>query len=180
MQELFSVTKINFLNRALFFLATFICYLTFMCAWNMVALFFLQKIKIFFPGILDSKKSVYKIKKWEQSGKFYSKVLKIKLWKDKLPQYIEREGFSKAHLKSIRQMTPEYLDEFIRETCLGELCHIICAIFPFVFVFFYYLYKESIPTEAIIFALGVLIVNFAYIFIQRYNRNRLEKIRRKF
>ena len=72
-------------------------------------------------AFFDATKSRYLPKKWEKGGRWYRDNLKIQLWKDKLPQHIGKGGFSKAHLTDV---SIEYLDEFIMETCRGEWMHL--------------------------------------------------------
>jgi glycosyl-4,4'-diaponeurosporenoate acyltransferase len=59
---------------------------------------------------------------WERDGQLYQRLFWIRRWKDRLPDAATwfRGGFPKARL---RELTPEYLGRFIRETWRGELCH---------------------------------------------------------
>ena len=117
----------------------------------------------------DERKRMHLPEKWERGGKFYTNTLKIQKWKDALPQHIGKDGFSKDHLDGI---SVEYLDEFIMETCRGEwnhtancaLCLILMLLDP--------------PPVSLIFAFLVFIGNLPFKLIQRYNRFRLQKLRR--
>jgi glycosyl-4,4'-diaponeurosporenoate acyltransferase len=118
----------------------------------------------------NPERAMYLPKTWEQNGKWYSKNLKINEWKDRLPQHIGKDGFSKAHLTDL---SLEYLDEFIMETCRGEWDHRMCCLYavisllinPFLF--------------GLLFALIPLLINLPFIAIQRYNRFRLQTLRKR-
>lgn len=113
----------------------------------------------------------FALRRWEQSGRFYREVMKIHLWKDKVPQHIGRDGFSKARLE--KRLTPDYLDAFLRETCRGEWYHTAClaGVPPLLLLC-------PLPWSVFVSALMV-IVHGACIAIQRYNRIRLLTLRRK-
>ena len=65
-----------------------------MLSWHLVILLMSVSLK---PSFFDPRKFFYKLKKWEKNGSFYIKKLKIKRWKDFLPQYVAKNGFSKRH-----------------------------------------------------------------------------------
>ncbi len=60
--------------------------------------------------------------KWEHNGKFYERVLRIKKWKDWLPDAAKwfGSGFAKGALTGTSRA---YLERFARETWRSELCH---------------------------------------------------------
>ena len=118
----------------------------------------------------DSNKKIYRPRKWEKDGKFYSDVLKINRWKDFLPQYVGKGGFSKEHLDN--NVSIEYLDRFILETCRGEWNHSMNCTFTFVL-----LVLNSLPM-GIILSILLILGNLPFIVIQRYNRLRLQKLRK--
>lgn len=93
--------------------------------WHLVV--FLACIK--FPdSFFDPAKNRFAPKEWEHGGRWYRDKLKIQEWKDSLPQYTGHDGFSKAHLTDL---SLDYLDSFIRETCRGEWMHLkncVCCI----------------------------------------------------
>ena len=121
------------------------------------------------PRFFNADKKMYSPRKWERSGRFYSRILKIKLWKDMVPQYRGKNGFSKDHLDGI---SVEYLDEFIMETCRGEWNHTVnCALCLILMLL-------DPPPVSLIFAFLVFIGNLPFKLIQRYNRFRLQKLRR--
>ena len=119
-------------------------------------------------SFFDYKKACYKQKKWENNGKWYDKTLKIKKWKNVIPQHIGKDGFSKRHFESL---SIEYIDQFILETCRGEWNHKYCTIYSIIAIiispFWYGLFLGLIT----------FIFNLACIAIQRYNRIRLLKVK---
>lgn len=105
---------------------------------------------------------------WEDGGKFYQRCFRIKSWKDKLPQRIPEDGFSKAHLDTV---TPEYLDTFLTETCRGEWIHTGNLLLSVV------LLLAAPKGLRLLSALLNAVVHLPYIMIQRYNRFRLLRCR---
>ncbi|HCA55109.1 MAG TPA: hypothetical protein DEO95_06470 [Ruminococcaceae bacterium] len=114
-------------------------------------------------------KKLYRPHKWERSGKFYADVLKINRWKDRLPQYIGKDGFSKEHLEST---SLDYIDHFIMETCRGEWNHTMNCAFALV------LFMLNHFGIALLFTVLLLSGHLPFIIIQRYNRFRLQKLRK--
>ena len=122
----------------------------------------------------DSKfspdKERYAEKSWEHGGRWYREYLKIQLWKDRVPQHIGKEGFSKQHLTDV---SIDYLDEFILETCRGEWLHwkdCICAIIALLI---------NPLLVGIVASFLILLANLPFAMIQRYNRFRLQVLRKK-
>lgn len=111
---------------------------------------------------------MYRPRKWERGGRFYNDVLKINRWKDHLPRHIGKDGFSKEHLDDV---SPEYLDEFILETCRGEWNHRANCLFTAVLFLI-----NPVPLAAVLTIL-LLLGNLPFAFIQRYNRFRLQKLK---
>jgi len=99
----------------------------------------------------------------------YDRVLRIRLWKDQLPDGGSwfRGGFSK---KKIAMLEKAYLQTFILETRRGEWTH-ICSMLP---APLFFLWNETFYGW-IILAYAVL-ANTPFIFVQRYNRIRLQRI----
>lgn len=116
------------------------------------------------------EKERYAAKTWEHGGRWYRENLKIQLWKDWVPQFIGKEGFSKKHLTDV---SIDYLDQFILETCRGEWLHwkdCICAVVTLVI---------NPPLVGFLFSFFILLGNLPFAIIQRYNRFRLQTLRRK-
>ena len=148
-------------------LSIFLCNVMIVGAWHIVV--FIACIKL--PeSTFDASKKRYLPKKWEHNGRWYKEKLKIQLWKDKVPQHIGKDGFSKAH---ITEVSLEYLDEFILETCRGEWMHFtdcICALVVF-------LINPLFP--GVLFSFLILLGNVPFALIQRYNRFRLQTLKKK-
>ena len=111
---------------------------------------------------------LYRPHRWEKEGRFYSDVLHINKWKDHLPQHTGKNGFSKSHLDSV---SVEYIDRFISETCRGEWNHTTNCLFTAV------LFIINTPIMGLLLSVLLVAGNFPFIFIQRYNRFRLQKLR---
>lgn len=102
--------------------------------------------------------------------KFYEKILKIKKWKDKIPQFVIKNGFSK---KKIQNFNLEYLKKFIAETYRAEIDHLVCCFsIP---VLFLINNLKNIKLSYIISGL-IILGNLPCILIQRYNRFRIRRI----
>lgn len=136
-------------------------------AWHIVVFIACVKLP---PSTFDASKSRYQSRAWEHNGRWYKDKLKINLWKDRVPQHIGKGGFSKEHFTDV---SLEYLDQFILETCRGEWMHLsncICAVVVF-------LINPLFP--GLLFSFLILLGNLPFALIQRYNRFRLQTVRRK-
>lgn len=121
----------------------------------------------------DPNRLLYKTNKWENKGLFYIKYLKIKKWKDYLPQYVSKNGFSKKNLMSVTKLDTKYISNFILETCRAEWNHFVCSL--------YFLISFTINPMpyAVVFSVIPVAINLPFIIIQRYNRIRLKKLTAK-
>ena len=101
--------------------------------------------------------------------KFYEK-LKIRMWKDKIPEIGHFTGFRKNKLADPQSV--EYVERFLLESCYGEIGHFFSLFFGFTVLFLY-------PLSDVWFALAipVAIVNFFLnlpsILVLRYNSYKL-------
>lgn len=106
--------------------------------------------------------------------KFYEK-LKIRKWKDKVPEIGHFTGFRKNKIADPKSV--EYLDRFLLEACYGELGHFLSLFFGFAILLFF-------PLTGIWFAVSVpvavvnLLLNLPSLFILRYNSYKLEILRK--
>jgi len=139
--------------------------------WHLVVLLACRVLPCSF---FDFNKFLYKARAWEQNGKFYVKKLKIKKWKDHLPQYVATGGFSKRNLESFKKIDKKYIERFITETCRAEWNHFFCSLY---FVVSFFINKNFFC--AIIFSLIPIAANLPFLVIQRYNRLRLLKFYKK-
>ena len=137
-------------------------------AWHF--LMFLACIKVK-TSLFNPENRFYQAKSWEKNGRWYAKHLKINSWKDHLPQHTGKDGFTKEHMQS--NITLEYLDRFIMETCRGEWDHWMCCL--------YFFFSLLINPFLIGLILGLLTIlfNLPFIAIQRYNRFRLQTLRKR-
>lgn len=124
-------------------------------------------------SFFDPEKPIYKIHKWETENDFYNRKLKIKRWKDKLPQYIAKNGFSKKQMKNLSEMSPKYIKSFIVETCRAEWDHLACCAYSLISFIINPLFY------AVLFSVIVVLCNIPFIAIQRYNRLRLLRLYKK-
>lgn len=105
---------------------------------------------------------------FEDGGRFYERVLRIRSWKDKLPEKGDffPGGFSK---RAITERSDEFLERFAAETRRAELVHWMNAASGPIFLLW-------CP-----WPLGVVMVCFGwaghmpFVCIQRYNRARIER-----
>jgi len=108
----------------------------------------------------------YRPFRWERGGDFYRDVLKIDRWKDNLPCLDGRTHFSKKNLTGRR---PDYLEQFVIETCRAESNH-VTAILSVVVM------RVWTPFDLWLVCFVIAIVgNVPFICIQRYNRPRLQR-----
>lgn len=120
--------------------------------------------------MFDERKWRYQPFFWEQNGKWYQRHLKIKSWKDRLPQRVPDGGFSKEHLDGA---SVDYLNQFILETCRGEWIHFSNALLSLALLLF-----APSPFK-IPCAILILLIHLPYVAIQRYNRFRLIRCRNR-
>ncbi|MBN2587193.1 MAG: hypothetical protein JXA64_02185 [Candidatus Fermentibacteraceae bacterium] len=109
---------------------------------------------------------MFRQRDWERGGRTYERLLKVRGWKDHLPDWggVFAGGFSKGRLQSA---STDYLERFAAETCRGEAVHWAVMI--------------SGPLSLIWnpWWAGMLMVlygtgaNLPCIIVQRYNRIRL-------
>ena len=123
-------------------------------------------------SLFDPSRPHYQAKEWEHGGRWYQDKLHIKRWKDFLPQHVARNGFSKEHLENNPSI--EYLDRFILETCRGEWDHSMNCLYAPVCLFI-----NMFSGFGWLFALIALIGNLPFVAIQRYNRFRLQTVRKR-
>lgn len=116
-------------------------------------------------------KRVFEVKKGERD--FYNKI-KIKAWKDKVPELGGFTGFHKSEFKS--SQSAEYLGRFIMEANFGEVIHLENALFGFAICFIPWCSAPSIwiPIYCVNFVLSMLPV-----FILRYTTYTLNRLYKK-
>lgn len=117
------------------------------------------------PRMFDHERFPFKPFGFEQDGTMYEKKMKIKAWKDMMPEAGGVfKGFGKRHIE-LRDTA--YLETFVRETCRAETVHYtIMAALPLFIIW-------NPPAAILIMIPIVLAGNIPCIIIQRYNRPRL-------
>lgn len=118
---------------------------------------------------LRSEGFLFKEREFEKN--FYA-ILRIKVWKDKVPELGKLSNFKKDKLYDAKN--PAYLKEFIMQGCRAELLHIFSALSGFFALFFFPL-KYS-PYFALFTVLAHFLLHLPPALIQRYNRPRLERL----
>lgn len=105
---------------------------------------------------------------FEQGGRFYERRLRIRSWKDRLPEggATFRGGFSKARIEG---RSEAHLLRIAAETRRAEYVHWANAAAGPLFIVFQPLWIVGVMT-----AFG-LVVHLPFIAIQRYNRARLQR-----
>lgn len=135
--------------------------------WHLVVFCMCIKIP---QSAFDPSKGRFVQKDWERGGLWYRDKLKIQSWKDKLPQYIGKSGFSKKHLNGL---SIEYLDQFIEETCRGEWMHMkncLCSIVILII---------NPLLVGVIASFFIMLGNLPFAIVQRYNRFRLQVLKKR-
>ncbi len=112
-----------------------------------------------------------RFKVYPKENRLYTK-LKVKKWKDKIPELGKLGGFAKNHINEPNN--PQYIFRFLTETCIAETLHfysIILSGLVFLFIPNQYLFTISIPVFIINGTLHLLPV-----LLQRYIRPKFIKI----
>ncbi|MCY0901041.1 MAG: glycosyl-4,4'-diaponeurosporenoate acyltransferase [Firmicutes bacterium] len=114
---------------------------------------------------------LYKIRPFERSRRFY-RFLRVHQWKDRLPEgdALVKDGFRKKHLMS-GPLTTDYLDKFCIESRRAEYVHwIAMAPGPLFFL-------SGNIAVGVSMTLYAALANLPCILAQRYNRERLQRVR---
>ncbi len=115
---------------------------------------------------LSRDRGLFRIRRFESGGRVYERLLRIKRWKDRLPEAgaLFRGGFSKRRAATADR---EYLERFAVETRRAELTHwLILAASPW-----FFLWNPWWLGLAMV-GYGIA-ANVPCLAIQRYNRARL-------
>ena len=117
-------------------------------------------------------KKVYTVSAKEK--KFYEK-LKIRKWKDFVPEIGHFTGFRKNKIADPKSV--EYLDRFLLEICYGEIGHFFSLFLGFLILLMFQLtnmwWAISIPVAII-----NIFLNLPSLFILRYNSYKLVILRK--
>lgn len=144
--------------------------------WNVLIIALLHVVLLYACVKLSEEKLDYTRprfapRQWEHNGRFYRDKLKINVWKDYIPQYVGKDGFSKETLE--KELSLSYIDTFLLETCRGEWYHTANLIgIPIFFIL------NPLP-YSVMFSIVLFVVHGTCTIIQRYNRFRLLILRKK-
>jgi glycosyl-4,4'-diaponeurosporenoate acyltransferase len=110
-----------------------------------------------------------RLRSFEHDGRWYERRLRIKSWKDRLPEAgaFFAGGFSK---RSLRASDPDTLERFVAETRRAERTHWwLVALGP---VFFLW----NPWWLALVMVAYAVVANLPCLLVQRYNRARLQRV----
>ena len=119
----------------------------------------------------DPNKPVFQVSAEEK--KFYEK-LKIRKWKDRVPEIGQFTGFRKNKITDPKSV--EYLDRFLLEACYGEIGHFTSCVTSYLILFLFPLYELWFAV-AIPVATVSLLMNIPSLLILRYNSYKLRVLR---
>ena len=117
---------------------------------------------------LQRDAGVLHIPAWEVDGRFHERVLRIRRWKDRVPEAgaLFAGGISKRRL--LGPAAPG-LERFVVETRRAEVAHWLAVACTPVFVLW------NPPIGVVLVAVYGVAANVPFIAIQRYNRARAER-----
>ena len=117
----------------------------------------------------DPEGWLFRSRRWEKNGNIYTKIFKIRKWKEYLPdgsKLLKYKSFPKKHLDEKNGL---YFNSFLQETCRAELTHWIIMLFGPLF----FLWNK--PGVGLIMICYALIENLPLVVAQRYNRIRFKR-----
>ncbi len=117
----------------------------------------------------NHKSKFYTVGRREKN--FYEK-LKIRKWKDKIPEIGHFTGFRKNKLDDPTSV--EYVERFLLESCYGEAGHLLSCFVGFaIMIPFPFLPRGWWLTSLLVSVVNVL-MNLPSLFVLRYNSYKLE------
>jgi glycosyl-4,4'-diaponeurosporenoate acyltransferase len=116
--------------------------------------------------------SLYRTRAWEDCGRVYQRVFRIRRWKHRLPDGGSwfKNGFAK---KQLTGRDAAYFALFAAESRRAEWTHWLCI--PPAMLFFLW---NPVPV-GFVMILYAFVVNLPCILAQRFNRPRLETMERR-
>jgi glycosyl-4,4'-diaponeurosporenoate acyltransferase len=112
-----------------------------------------------------------RVREFERDGRWYEQALRIKRWKDRLPELgaLFQGGFAKRAV--VRD--PEYIARFVAETRRAEWVHwVALSLWP-IFALW------NPPWAVAVMFVYAVIANVPCLLVQRYNRIRLQRLVRR-
>ena len=122
--------------------------------------------------LANHEKKIFQVGAKEK--KFYEK-LKIRKWKDRVPEIGQFTGFRKNKLDDPKN--PVYIDRFLLETCYGEIGHFTSFFTSFLLLLLFPISKLWLPV-AIPVAIVSALMNLPSFIILRYNSYKLEVLKK--
>ncbi len=122
--------------------------------------------------VANHQAKIYIVSKKEKQ--FYEK-LKIRSWKEELPEIGHFTGFRKNKIAEPKSL--EYVERFLMEICYGELGHFASIFLGFVILFFWMDVKIWLPISICVAIINGLL-NIPFLFILRYNYYKLALLRK--
>ena len=119
----------------------------------------------------NHESKIYVVTKEEK--KFYEKI-KIRQWKDKIPEMGHFTGFRKNKLVDPKSL--EYVERFLLESCYGELGHFFSCFLGFVILLFYPVTEIWLAVSIPVAVINIF-MNLPSLFILRYNSYKLRILR---
>ncbi len=119
----------------------------------------------------NAEKKIFIVSQKEK--KFYEKI-KIRKWKDKIPEIGQFTGFRKNKIADPKSV--EYLDRFLLEICYGELGHVTSVFTSFLLLLCFFISPLWIAI-ALPVAIVSALMNLPSLFILRYNSYKLRILR---
>ncbi|MEC5127909.1 hypothetical protein VSU19_14180 [Verrucomicrobiales bacterium BCK34] len=117
----------------------------------------------------DPGSALYRERAWENQGRLYEKVFRIRKWKHLLPDAAPWfDGFAKGKLN---KRDPGYIRDFIAETCRSESAHY--AQIPGILLT---LIWNPWPVAAVVMIIYAILSNLPCILLQRFTRIRMRKL----
>ncbi len=122
-----------------------------------------------FPRTLfNSDSALYRMRNWENGGKIYQTIFKVRKWKGLLPDAAPWfDGFAK---KNLRSKNVEFLHAFKAETCRGEAAH-YAQVFGILGTLAW-----NPGIAAVVIGVYSILSNLPCIILQRHTRARLDHL----
>ena len=118
----------------------------------------------------DPRSRFFRPRGWEQQGRLYERLFRIRAWKDMLPDGADILRWRSFRKKHFENTTMDYLERFARETCRAEATHFATMVWA---PFFFLWNPVWVGWLMIVYAVGE---NLPLILAQRYNRIRLGRV----
>lgn len=119
--------------------------------------------------VFEKETALTRIRYWEQGGRTWQRLLRVRQWKDRLPDgdSVLGRGFPK---KRLGEGSADYLRQFVAESRRAEWTHWL--LIPPAFLFFLW----NPPWASWVMVAYALAANVPFILIQRFNRPRLMRL----